>query len=390
MSARKKRITFEKLDVNPNYAGEDEVSESENNEDIAPKKHRTYAFRPAKRRESEANGKVYAVGFMPVFVLFAISFALAAILFILERQGVYASLSARQTAALYAVREGAVFLIPALLYVFAFRKEGVKGLYIHRFSPVYTTFLALSLFLMIAAVAAEKFSLACFFSGLSVREPIRLSFQNDFWLNLILYVVIPVLCEEIFFRSVLQGALSHAAGGFTGIFVGALAYALIHLDLAGFPVYFTTGLLLGAIMHVCGSVVPAILVHTAFRFVSLTFSAQLSFIASERAGGLFVLVILILAVFLFLLFYIKSLEVVCTKKSISVYVQNAAENGEASDPDDSADEKEETDSENIVCFREKPFRMGSDTGYTLHKFFRVLFSPAMILATVAYFLILFL
>lgn len=93
-------------------------------------------------------------------------------------------------AALYAVREGAVFLIPALLYVFAFRKEGVKGLYIHRFSPVYTTFLALSLFLMIAAVAAEKFSLACFFSGLSVREPIRLSFQNDFWLNLILFVVI--------------------------------------------------------------------------------------------------------------------------------------------------------------------------------------------------------
>ena len=70
MSARKKRITFEKLDVNPNYAGEDEVSESENNEDIAPKKHRTYAFRPAKRPESEGNGKVYAVGFMPVFVLF--------------------------------------------------------------------------------------------------------------------------------------------------------------------------------------------------------------------------------------------------------------------------------------------------------------------------------
>lgn len=97
MSARKKRITFEKLDVNPNYAGEDEVSESENNKDIAPKKHRTYAFRPAKRPASEANGKVYAVGFMPVFVLFAICFALAAILFILERQGVYASLSARQT-----------------------------------------------------------------------------------------------------------------------------------------------------------------------------------------------------------------------------------------------------------------------------------------------------
>ncbi len=385
MFARKKRNKFEELDVNPNYAGESETEETDEKMP-EPKKHRVYAFRPAKRSAPEEN-KVYAVGFLSVYVLFAVSFALAALLFILQRQGLFASLSDRQNAFIYAASECAVFLVPALLYVFAVRKEGLSGLSIHRFSPVYTTFLFLSLFLMIAASAAEKFSLACFFSGLSMREPVRLSFQNDFVLNFVLYVVVPVICEEIFFRSVLQNALSRAAGGFAGIFVSSLAYSLIHLDLAGFPVYFTTGILLGAIFHVCGSVLPGILVHTVLRFVSLSFSAQLSFIASERAGGLFVLVILVLAVFLFLLFYLKSLEVVCSKKAVSVYMQNTP------DPAQSTQTKPESElpeSENIVRFRSEPFRMAADTGYTLHKFLRVLFSPAMVLAVAAYFLILFL
>ena len=217
-----------------------------------------------------------------------------------------------------------------------------------------------------------------------MREPVRLSFQNDFLINLILYVIVPVVCEELFFRGVLQTALSEAAGGFAGITVSALAYALIYFDLAGFPVYLTVGVLSGILRHVCGSIVPGMLVHAVFRFVSLTFSAQLSFIASERAGGYFVLVVLVLAVFVFLLFYLKSLEIVCTKKAVSVLVmQNDTQKAEN-------DRQTPAESENLVVFRSKPFRLTAETGYTFHKFWRVLFSPALILAFVAYGLILFL
>ena len=76
------------------------------------------------------------------------------------------------------------------------------------------------------------------------------------------------------------------------------------------------------------------------------------------------LVILVLAVFLFLLFYLKSLEVVCSKKAVSVYMQNTP------DPAQSTQTKPESElpeSENIVRFRSEPFRMAADTGYTLHK-----------------------
>ena len=385
MSARKKRVSFDELDVNPSYVGEDKDSspEPEKNEE-KPKKQRIYAFRPAKKRVDETDSKVYAVGFIPVYVVFAVCFALAAFLFVLYRQGLFQSLSERQHALLYAFFPCVIFLVPSIIYVFAVRKEGFAGLHVHRFSPAFATFLFLSLALMIAAVAAEKFSLACFFSGLAVREPVRLSFQNDFLINLILYVIVPVVCEELFFRGVLQTALSEAAGGFAGITVSALAYALIYFDLAGFPVYLTVGVLSGILRHVCGSIVPGMLVHAVFRFVSLTFSAQLSFIASERAGGYFVLVVLVLAVFVFLLFYLKSLEIVCTKKAVSVLVmQNDTQKAEN-------DRQTPAESENLVVFRSKPFRLTAETGYTFHKFWRVLFSPALILAFVAYGLILFL
>ncbi len=387
MSARKKRVSFDELDVNPAYVGEDEnpSPEPEKNEE-KPKKQRIYAFRPAKKRADETDSKVYAVGFIKVYALFAICFALAAVVFVLYRQGIFQSLSERRHALLYAFFPCTLFLVPSVIYVFAVQKTGFAGLHIHRFSPVYATFLFLSLALMIAAVAAEKFSLACFFSGLAVREPVRLSFQNDFWIHLLLYVLVPVVCEEIFFRGVLQTSLSEAAGGFAGITASALAYALIHFDFAGFPVYLTVGVLSGILRHVCGSIVPGMLVHAVFRFVSLTFSAQLSFIASERAGGYFVLVVLVLAVFVFLLFYLKSLEIVCTKKAVSVLVmQNdtqKAENDRAA--------QAPAESENLVIFRSKPFRLTAETGYTFHKFWRVLFSPALILAFVAYGLILFL
>lgn len=385
MSARKKRVSFDELDVNPSYVGEDKDSspEPEKNEE-KPKKQRIYAFRPAKKRVDETDSKVYAVGFIPVYVVFAVCFALAAFLFVLYRQGLFQSLSERQHALLYAFFPCVIFLVPSIIYVFAVRKEGFAGLHVHRFSPAFATFLFLTLALMIAAVAAEKFSLACFFSGLAVREPVRLSFQNDFLINLILYVIVPVVCEELFFRGVLQTALSEAAGGFAGIMVSALAYALIYFDLAGFPVYLTVGVLSGILRHVCGSVVTGMLVHAVFRFVSLTFSAQLSFIASERAGGYFVLVVLVLAVFVFLLFYLKSLEIVCTKKAVSVLVmQNDTQKAEN-------DRQTPAESENLVVFRSKPFRLTAETGYTFHKFWRVLFSPALILAFVAYGLILFL
>ena len=73
MSARKKRVSFDELDVNPSYVGEDENSspESENNEE-KPKKQRIYAFRPAKKRVDETASKVYTVGFIKVYVLFAL------------------------------------------------------------------------------------------------------------------------------------------------------------------------------------------------------------------------------------------------------------------------------------------------------------------------------
>ena len=384
MSVRKK---FEKLTVNPNLPDEAEQAGSASE----TKKRRVYAFRPAAKKSG--TDKVYAVGFIRVYVLFAVVFGLAALYHILSEQGLFDSLA---DAGNNVARAGVllcIYLVPTLVYVLFIQRNGSSGFGFHRFSPAYTSFLVLGLFLTAAIVSAEKFSLAYFFSVVEESKPVQLSWDNPFPV-LLAHVAVPALCEELFLRGVLQTELSRLSGGLTGMTVSALAYALLHFNAPYFIVYLTAGIFLAIAMHVCGSVIPCILLNAANRFVSLLFSVQLTFIASERAGNAFVLIVLLLAVFLLTLFYIKSLEVLCTKKAISADLQTQA-NQEASPAQGKTNapvtkEPPLPESENIIRFRSTPFRLYSDTGYTFHKFFRVLFSPALILAVIVFFMITFL
>ncbi len=368
MSVRKK---FDELGVNPRF----EADDAENRTADEAKRTRVYAFRPAARKKDT---RVYAVGFLRVYVLFAVSFTLAAVMFILQRQGAFDSLGAIEKMPAFALCEAAIFLLPALVYAFGVSKKKNECMAWHRFSPAFAAFIALSLLLCVAVEAAGKFSLAGFFSVTLPDMGQRLILSDTLFLpKTIAYVLVPALCEELFFRGVLQTELTHASGGLAAIVCTSLAGALMHFHLGGFAVYLALGLALGVLRHVCGSCVPCVVVHAAARFVSLGFSAQLSFIASERAGGMLVMAVLTLALLVILVFYLKSLELVCVKKAVSLEISNIPDGGEDELPE----------SETYIRFHEKPLRMFAETGYTLHKFWRVLLSPAMLVAVIVFFLI---
>jgi membrane protease YdiL (CAAX protease family) len=71
----------------------------------------------------------------------------------------------------------------------------------------------------------------------------------------------PAFAEEVFFRGLLQPALSQKWGRGAAIVVAALAFGLFHLDSAQGAVAFCAGLFLGWVAERLGSVRPGIAAH---------------------------------------------------------------------------------------------------------------------------------
>lgn len=370
MSVNKK---FEKLGVNPAFL-ENEVSENEQN--AARRKVNVYSFRKASRKKETE--KHYEVGLIKVYILFSVCFVLCIFNNILTREGFYNSFLSGGEYIARCIAYILIFIVPSVVYCKVKKDIGFTAFGISRFSTAYIPFIIFSLLLMAFVIAAQKFSLAYFFNaGISDGQITFINNPDKLWV-IITYALFPSVCEELLLRGVLQNEISRIAGGACGIIVSALAFALIHLDAQYFIIYFSSGLILGITMHVCASVIPCIIVHLINNLFSLCFSSHLTFIASERVGNLLILIILTACIFILSLFWIKNLELICIRKAASIDIS-------LSSPDNDNDtQNKRHKGSKAISFYSSPFTLGSDTGFTLHKFLRVLFSPAIIMAVIIF------
>lgn len=365
LAANKK---FEKLGINPDYKGS---VPHENSPSVG---RRVYSFRPASRKPIKQ--RIYEVGFVSVYIVFVVAFVLSLINKLITTEGVYNSLDENISLAIKCGVYLLIFIVPSLIYCKTLGKGGFSSCGIRRFSLSYTGYIALSLILMILIIAAEKFAIAYYFTGASSDETANLFASTNKIGVIIAHALFPAICEEIMIRGVIQNEISKKAGGFSGIVISSLAFALIHLDARYFIIFLTSGLILSLVMHITSSVIPCIFMHAVNNIFSLCFSSQLTFIASERAGNLFVFVILMIFVFIVALVLLKTLEMVYTKKAVSVDLANSE--------DTESTEENTIEKSKTIRFYTQPTRLISDTGYTFHKFLRVLFSPAIIVSVIVF------
>lgn len=364
MPERKK---FDKLQYKPelNNSLEDTKLIVSASEKKASKPKHTYFFKPSQKEYKK--NKVYEVGFIDIFVPFLCAFVLCVINKFLTDAGAYTGLNDTALIVIQCVVSFVTFLIPGIVYCKVKNKSMHKEFSLHRFSFACMPFIILGFLLLVLAIATERIAISYFFPDTVSQSVLYLGREENKLGTILAYVIFPAVCEELFLRGLLQNRISDIAGGFTGILVSALAFALVHLDFKYFAVYFTSGLILAICAHVTNSVIPSMGLHILNNLFSLMFSARLSFIASERTGNAFLIIILVLFVFLILLFYLKSLEGLCMKKA---YIEDAAKN-------DSLENSQR------ISYR-KPFKMFSDSGYSYHKFLRVVFSPALIIAVILF------
>ena len=94
---------------------------------------------------------------------------------------------------------------------------------------------------------------------------------RDFALLILLFGVVPAICEEILFRGFLQaGFVQVLESPAKGIALTALVFAGFHLDPWRFPTLLVLSLFLGYLAHATGSLAPPILAHALNNVMSIS------------------------------------------------------------------------------------------------------------------------
>ena len=106
---------------------------------------------------------------------------------------------------------------------------------------------------------------------------VPLVFEQPWWVGWLVVVILPAVCEELFFRgwvlAAFAGASPRRGRAVAAVLLQAAAFAAFHLLPERMPQTFVLGVVLGWITLTTGSLVPAILAHAAHNAVPLVLLA---------------------------------------------------------------------------------------------------------------------
>jgi Predicted protease of the Abi (CAAX) family len=97
----------------------------------------------------------------------------------------------------------------------------------------------------------------------AVERQLMQFLAQDLWLNILVIALVPAVCEELFFRGLLQPLAVKRFGPWLGVLVVAVGFSLFHLQAYGFFSRMLLGLLLGLTVVFTGSLWMSILAHLA-------------------------------------------------------------------------------------------------------------------------------
>ncbi|MBE6679248.1 MAG: CPBP family intramembrane metalloprotease [Ruminococcaceae bacterium] len=118
-------------------------------------------------------------------------------------------------------------------------------------------------------------------------------------LVLLIFAVMPAICEEIVFRGVIMSSFE-PCGVTTAIVGTSILFAAAHMSLENLPLYFFASVVLCAVTYVSRSLISAIVLHSIYNICVLTLSGYLSSVAAhlESFSLLFIVMLFLLWIFI--------------------------------------------------------------------------------------------
>ncbi len=89
--------------------------------------------------------------------------------------------------------------------------------------------------------------------------------KRALWESLLVFALLPAVCEELLHRGVITPALARRLGFFPGLLLSALIFGLLHFNLARLLPTTVLGLAAGYVRLRTGSLLPSMLVHFLYN-----------------------------------------------------------------------------------------------------------------------------
>lgn len=219
--------------------------------------------------------------------------------------------------------EAAIFVLPLAVWLWLNRgRLTASQLHLSRPSPRHIPLMLVSS----VALVMGGLLLTILLSGSGIRadsfslyHTFRARMGDGFFSTVYLilgYAVLPAICEELFYRSLLCGELGRH-GPLSAVLVSSLLFGMLHFELQLLPLYVAAGAALSLVMYATRSVFAAMIVHTAYNlFCIFAQPYVISFYINTASRPLF----LMLSVTMFLLS--AALTCLCCSR---LYRQYAAE-----------------------------------------------------------------
>ena len=159
-----------------------------------------------------------------------------------------------------------IFMLPCVLYI-RYRSLDVREtLRIRLPAPDKLMFVALcALCLILASILASALGAV---GGVYSADRLWGTAQESKSTAAVYYAVcfalIPALCEELLFRSIVLSEYRQTSV-LASVVISALYFAMLHFDLAQFPFYFFSGLVLAVCTYAANSVIAAFAVHLMYN-----------------------------------------------------------------------------------------------------------------------------
>lgn len=189
-----------------------------------------------------------------------------------------------------------VFIFPCVLYYFIKGRRLSTPMFVSAVKPGQFLFLFFSFLVMITGTILIKYfyfmktgitpsEVNFFVSGIESDE------STSILEIIVAFVLVPAICEELFFRGVVLSEY-RAFGSFTAVVFSAVCFSLAHFSFEGFPIYFFNGIILGVCAVVCRSVFAPILVHVGSNLLSIYASDLFLRVTIQKCGSFFVFFVL--------------------------------------------------------------------------------------------------
>ncbi|MFQ5844034.1 MAG: ABC transporter permease subunit/CPBP intramembrane protease [Planctomycetota bacterium] len=167
----------------------------------------------------------------------------------------------------FLLAQGVAILLPALVFARRLKLDVRESFGLRGFRPAWLpALLGAAAGTVILVLGMQRFVIG-------ERAPqgferlVEMLREGPVWVGIVLLAVLPPVCEELLCRGFLVAAFRARFGNGRAVWITALLFAALHLDLHRFPATFAAGLLLGFVRVRSGSVFACMVVHAVYNGV---------------------------------------------------------------------------------------------------------------------------